>query len=156
MPISKPEPTDSGRVLSGAGLRPTRQRKVVFDVICGENDHPSAEVVHDRAKKKLEGISLATVYNCLESFVSAGLVRQLNFQRHSSRYCPITSENPHFAHFHCRRTGEIYDVVLSEKVRSLIESELPEGLVAEQIEISVAGRSSDDADFSPNTPIAKE
>ena len=156
MPISKPESSDASRVLTEAGLRPTRQRKVVYEVICSEKDHPSAEVVHDRAKKRMEGISLATVYNCLESFVSSGLVRQLNFQRQSSRYCPVLKDNPHFAHFHCRRTGNVYDVVLSEKIRKMIEEELPEGLRAEQVEITVAGKTDEENELSPNTPVFKE
>ncbi len=155
MPNSKPETTEIERILSDAGLRPTRQRKVVYEVICSEKDHPSAEVVHERAKKRMESISLATVYNCLESFVSNGLIRQLNFQRQSSRYCPFLEDNPHFAHFHCRRTGEVYDVVLSDKIRELIESELPEGLRAEQVEISVTGMTERGKQFSANTPVSK-
>jgi Fur family peroxide stress response transcriptional regulator len=156
MPLSKPESSQTAQVLNEAGLRPTRQRKVVYDVICSEKDHPSAELVHDRAKKRMDGISLATVYNCLESFVSSGLGRQLHFQRQSSRYCPVLKENPHFAHFHCRRTGSVYDVVLSEKIRELIESELPEGLRAEQVEINVAGTSDEMNQLSPNTPVCKQ
>ena len=155
MPSSKQEYSETARILSDAGLRPTRQREVVYEVICGEKDHPSAELVHERAKHRMDGISLATVYNCLESFVSSGLVRQLNFQRQPSRYCPFTEENPHFAHFHCRRSGRVYDVILSDRVRSLIESELPEGLHAEQIEVSMAGTLSSEADFSPNSPVSK-
>ncbi|MBC2601397.1 Fur family transcriptional regulator [Puniceicoccus vermicola] len=156
MPLSKPESSETAQVLNQAGLRPTRQRKVVYEVICSEKDHPSAEVVHERAKRRMDGISLATVYNCLESFVSSGLVRQLNFQRQSSRYCPVLKDNPHFAHFHCRRTGNVYDVVLSEKIRELIERELPEGLKAEQVEINVAGTTNETNELSPNTPVSKE
>ncbi|MFP4351436.1 MAG: Fur family transcriptional regulator [Puniceicoccaceae bacterium] len=155
MPQSKPEPSATARLLSGAGLRPTRQREVVYDVIRETGDHPCAEVVHERAKERFEGISLATVYNCLESFVSAGLVRQLNFQRQPARYCAVVGANPHFAHFHCRRTGEVYDVVLSGEVRAAIERELPDGLRAEQFEINVAGVSAEDSRLSPHVPLSK-
>jgi len=155
MSFSKPETSETARILSEAGLRPTRQRKVVYEVIVGEKDHPTADLVHERAKKKMEGISLATVYNCLESFVSAGLVRQLTHQRQPSRYCPFTDENPHFAHFHCRRSGSVYDVILPDEVLTLIKNELPEGLRAEQIEISVAGTIEGVTHLSPNTPISK-
>ena len=156
MPVSKPESTKTSKTLSDAGLRPTRQRKVVFDVICGEKDHPSAELVHERAKKQMAGISLATVYNCLDSFVACGLVRQLNFQRQPSRYCAFTEDNPHFAHFHRRGTGDVYDVILSERILKLIEEELPEGLRAEQIEVTMAGTIDETAKISPHTPISKK
>lgn len=155
MQVSKPEPSATASVLQGAGLRPTRQRKVVYEVIRGEGDHPSAEVVHERARQRMPGISLATVYNCLDSFVSRGLIRQLHFQRQSSRYCAVVEENPHFAHFHCRKSGQVFDIVLSDKVRRQIESELPSGLRAEQLEITVAGTAEEDAGLSPHTPLSK-
>jgi len=153
MNISNPESKQTTQnVLAAAGLRPTKQRRIVYEVICGESDHPTAELVHERARKRLEGISLATVYNCLESFSEKGLVRQLNFQRQSSRYCAVEDKNPHFAHFHCRDSGKVLDIVLSDKVREIIESELPEGLRAEQLEVSITGRASgaveDHATFS--------
>jgi len=154
--ISKTEPSTTNRLLADVGLRPTRQREVVYEVIREEKDHPSAEMVHDRAKKRMAGISLATVYNCLESFVSAGLVRQLNFQRHSSRYCPVLEDNPHFAHFHCRRTGKVYDVVLSGDVREMIKKELPDGLNMEQVEITVAGTTDTKNQLPPHTPLSKK
>lgn len=154
MPHSKPE-SNASAVLGEAGLRPTRQREVVFEVLRDASDHPSAEEVHERAKARIPGISLATVYNCLDSFAVRGLVRQLNFQRQSSRYCAVVEDNPHFAHFHCRRTGEVYDVVLSDRVRETIENELPDGLRAEDLEITVEGVSSADAGLSPHTPVTK-
>ncbi|MEM0966003.1 MAG: Fur family transcriptional regulator [Verrucomicrobiota bacterium] len=155
MSTSNSETISIGQLLADAGLRPTRQRKVVYEVIDEETDHPTAELVHERAKKKMAGVSLATVYNCLESFVAAGLVRQLNFQRQSSRYCPLNEGSRHFAHFLCRRTGNIFDVVLSDKIRGLIEKELPDGLRAEHVEISVAGTSAEDNQLSPHTPVSK-
>jgi len=150
MSVSKPESNESAdRVLDAAGLRPTRQRKIVYDVIREESDHPTAELVHERARQRMSGISLATVYNCLESFTSRGLIRQLNFQRQSSRYCAVEEKNPHFAHFHCRDSGTVLDVELSDRVKELIESELPDGLQAEQFEVTIAGRATDPAKSLP-------
>ncbi len=157
MPLSKPESTKSvDQTLSAAGLRPTRQRRVVYEVIREESDHPTAEMVYERSRQKMAGISLATVYNCLESFTARGLIRQLHFQRQSSRYCAVEEKNPHFAHFHCRKTGKILDIVLSDRVKQLIESELPSGLNAEQFEVSITGKTTGDAeDFSSFTPLTK-
>jgi len=142
--------------LEKAGLRGTKQREVVYEVLCEEQDHPSADVVYERARHKMPSISMATVYNCLESFVSAGLARQLNFQRQSSRYCPITDQNPHFAHFHCRKTGHIYDVELGRSVIEKIKAELPAGLHAQQVEISLSGETEEGLSFTPNSPIRNE
>lgn len=143
-------------LLEKAGLRGTKQRTVVYEVLCQEQDHPSADVVYERARQKMPSISMATVYNCLETFVSSGLVRQLNFQRQSSRYCPILDENPHYAHFHCRKTGNIYDVELGPNVIEKIKSELPPGLRAQQVEISLSGETDVGLSYTPNSPIKIE
>ncbi len=126
----------------------------MYEVLRRETDHPTAEQVHERARSLMPGISLATVYNCLDSFVAKGLVRQINFQRQSSRYCAVDDENPHFAHFHCRKSGAVYDIVLSDRVREMIEAELPKGLRAEKFEVNLAGVA-DGIDAEPHTPLSK-
>jgi Fur family peroxide stress response transcriptional regulator len=57
----------------------------------------------------LPTISLATVYNCLEALVQCNLIRQVNFDRGPTRYCP--NLHPH-AHFHDEVTGSTYDIDL--------------------------------------------
>lgn len=60
-----------------------------------------------RVQKKLPGISLATVYNCLETLAECGLVRAVNHDRQPSRYC--ANLDPH-AHFFCEQCGAVVDV----------------------------------------------
>ncbi|MEM1297331.1 MAG: transcriptional repressor, partial [Verrucomicrobiota bacterium] len=60
--------TDLERVRSESpaktpGIRMTKQRKVVYDVLMDEKDHPTATEVFLRSKERMSGISLATVYN---------------------------------------------------------------------------------------------
>jgi Fur family peroxide stress response transcriptional regulator len=123
--------------LAGNGLRATRQREVVYSVILGKRDHPTAEEIFSRVKARLSGISLATVYNCLETLVQCGLVRQVNFERESTRYCPNLSEH---AHFHDESTGRIHDIDLPADTTSRLRHLLPEGFEAASIELSFRGR----------------
>ncbi|MDA8990694.1 transcriptional repressor [Opitutales bacterium] len=74
--------------LKKKGLRSTKQRLCVYDVILEKKDHPTADDIFLRVRKKLPKISYATVYNCLETFVDCGLVKKINLDRSSSRYCP--------------------------------------------------------------------
>lgn len=126
--------------LARAGLRPTRQREVVYGVLQEHRDHPCANEVYLRAKARLSSISLATVYNCLELFVSSGIVRQLHFQRQSARFCPNEDSQPHFAHFHCEVTDRVVDVMLPGKVVKTVLQSLPDDYEAEHLEISFTGR----------------
>lgn len=68
--------TDALRRLKKADLRPTRQRlalgKLLFD---GGNRHVTAEHLHDEATRQNIRVSLATVYNTLNQFTAAGLLR---------------------------------------------------------------------------------
>ena len=47
----------------------TKQRAHVFSVILEKRDHPTADEIYARACTKMRTISLATVYNCLETLV---------------------------------------------------------------------------------------
>ena len=111
--------------LSHTGQRPTRQREHVFSVILEKRDHPTADEIYARARSGMPTISLATVYNCLDTLVESGLVRQVNFDREPTRYCPNLTQH---AHFYCKESGEVVDVDLPEKVIAQLKAALPKGL----------------------------
>jgi Fur family peroxide stress response transcriptional regulator len=122
--------------LIDSGLRPTPQREVVFKVILEKRDHPTADEIFARVKGQRPGISLATVYNCLETLVSCGLVRQVNLERAPTRYCPNLHQH---AHFHDEATGEIHDIDLPADVIGRLRDLLPARLAARSIELTFRG-----------------
>ena len=71
--------------IHGHGLRMTDQRRAVFDVLMGERDHPTAVEVFTRVRAKVQNISLATVYNCLDTLTACGLVKTVAHERESAR-----------------------------------------------------------------------
>jgi Fur family transcriptional regulator, peroxide stress response regulator len=122
--------------LTASGLRATPQRAVVFKIILEKRDHPTADEIFARVKHQLPTISLATVYNCLETLVQCGLVRQVNLERGATRYCPNLHEH---AHFHDEATGQIHDVDLPADVMSQLRDVLPPGFDANTIELTFRG-----------------
>lgn len=116
----------------GPEFRLTKQRREVYDVLCGERDHPTATEVFIRVKQRVPGISLATVYNCLETLAHSGLVKQVNLDRGPSRYCPNLKEH---GHFHCETCGTIHDVDLPESAMRV-----PRGYTISRMEISLRGQ----------------
>jgi len=123
--------------LHQVGLKPTRQREHVFSVLLTRRDHPTVEEVWQRSRAGSKGISLATVYNCLESFVRCGVVRAVNYEREPTRYCP--NLHPH-AHFKDAATGRVYDIELPGEVLDQLKGVLPADFQPEAIEISFHGR----------------
>lgn len=118
------------------GMRMTRQRSAIYEVLIAHRDHPTAGEVFDRAKRHIPGISLATVYNCLEALVQHGAVRQVNFERESSRYCPNLVEH---GHFHDENTGVIIDIPLKKGAKLSDLLDLPEGAQINNLEITLRG-----------------
>jgi Fur family peroxide stress response transcriptional regulator len=119
------------------GLRMTRQRQQVYETLLAHRDHPTATDVFLRVKPELPNISLATVYSCLEALVEHGLVRQVNFEREPSRFCPNLNQH---GHFQDRSSGTILDVNFKPGVCLADVFELPDGAIIQDIEINLRGR----------------
>jgi Fur family peroxide stress response transcriptional regulator len=133
---------DLTKRLTDSGLRPTPQREVVFKVIIEKRDHPTADEIYARVKMQMPTISLATVYNCLDTLVSCGLVRQVNLERGAMRYCP--NLHPH-AHFHDMASGTVHDIDLPADLIARLREILPPGFEATSVELTFRGKSSDNA-----------
>jgi Fur family peroxide stress response transcriptional regulator len=138
MPISENVDALSQR-LADSGLRSTPQREVVYNVLLKKRDHPTADEVYARVRTELPGISLATVYNCLETLVQCNLVRSVNFERGPTRYCP--NLRPH-AHFHDEQTGQTHDIDLPAQLIDQVKSILPNGYDPSSVEIIFRGKAS--------------
>ena len=123
--------------LADSGLRSTPQREIVYSVLLAKRDHPTADEVFARVKADLPTISLATVYNCLETLVQCNLVRSVNFERGPTRYCP--NLRPH-AHFHDEQSGSTHDIDLPPELLEQVKHVLPAGYDAKSIEITFRGK----------------
>ena len=129
------------RKLAQAGLRSTRQREVVYHAILSKRDHPTADEIFVRVKSAMPSISLATVYNCLDTLVQCRLVKQVHLERESTRYCPNLSEH---AHFHDDDTGKVFDVRLDQEILDKLASLLPQDFEPNSIDITFRGRSANE------------
>ena len=91
-----------------AGLRPTRQRLSLAHILFGAGDrHVSAESLHQEALAARINVSLATVYNTLNQFKTAGLLREVAFEGDRSFFDTNTSN--HF-HYFLEETGSLVDI----------------------------------------------
>jgi Fur family iron response transcriptional regulator len=80
-----------------AGLRPTRQRIALADLLFAKGDrHLSAEELHEEAQDAGVAVSLATVYNTLHQFTDAGLLRILAVEGAKTYFDTNTSDHHHF------------------------------------------------------------
>lgn len=84
--------------LTGAGLRPTRQRVTLATCLVGDgqNRHVTAESLFATVKTSGESVSLATVYNTLRAFCDAGLMQEVTVDGSKSYFDTNTHDHPHF------------------------------------------------------------
>jgi Fur family iron response transcriptional regulator len=83
--------------LRSAGLRPTRQRLALADILFGHGHrHISAETLHEEAMQRKVPVSLATIYNTLHQFTDAGLLREVALDGTKTYFDTNTTEHHHF------------------------------------------------------------
>ena len=134
----KPTGNHSGyeETISHSGHRLTPQRREVYDVLLAGGDHPTATEVFIRAKGRMSGISLATVYNCLETLVDCGLAKQVNVDREATRYCANLKEHGHFI---CERCNTVFDVPVVNGRRAEQIWKLPAKFIVNHSEMTLRG-----------------
>jgi Fur family peroxide stress response transcriptional regulator len=89
------------------GLKLTPQRLAVLQYLEGNKSHPSAEEIYRAVKRRFPTISLATIYNILESLKEKGLVQEINIDPYKKRFDPDTTSHHHLI---CTKCGRIVDI----------------------------------------------
>ncbi len=84
--------------LMRGGLRPTRQRLALANLLVGdgENRHVTAESLFASSTSAGERVSLATVYNTLRAFCDAGLMNEVVVDGSKSYFDTRMDDHPHF------------------------------------------------------------
>ena len=120
--------------LKAAGLRPTRQRIALARLLFAKGDrHVSAEQLHAEARAARVSVSLATVYNTLHQFHSAGLLREVLVEAGRSYF--DTNVGAHH-HVFDEKTGELIDIP-SDSIAFARFPEMPEGKRISRVEVVV-------------------
>lgn len=88
---------DAREMLRKFGLKATYQRIVLGSLLfSGEDRHVTAETLFEEAKTRYRPMSLATVYNTLNQFTEAGLLRRIGVDGSRSFFDTNPSEHHHF------------------------------------------------------------
>lgn len=72
--------------VKGAGLRLTKQRKVILRVLAGATDHPDANELYRRAYGIDGSVSLSTVYRTLRLLEDKGAIQRHAFDERRARF----------------------------------------------------------------------
>ena len=121
--------------LTGAGLRPTRQRLALAELLVGDgrNRHVTAESLHEAARLHDAPVSLATVYNTLRAFCEAGLMHEVTVDGSRSYFDTRTDEH---SHYYWEEDGRLTDAPNDAVVLSGAPL-LPEGAELDRIDVVI-------------------
>jgi len=95
------------RSLREAGLRITKPRRIILDILADMDGHPDANRIFELASRINSRISLATVYRTLKALERSGAI-----QRHAFGDGPARFENAqaeHHDHLIDIETGEVVE-----------------------------------------------
>ena len=88
------------------GMKATHQRMEIFRELAGSDQHPDAETVYKRVRKRVPSISRDTVYRTLSTLETEGLIRRTEVLGGPARFDPNTDRHHHFV---CTVCGAIKD-----------------------------------------------
>lgn len=95
-------------MIRAAHLRPTRQRLALARLLFDQGDrHVTAEQLHNEALAAQVPVSLATVYNTLHQFVTAGLLHEVVINPGRSYFDTNISDHHHFFY---EDSGKLQDI----------------------------------------------
>jgi Fur family iron response transcriptional regulator len=120
--------------LRGAGLRPTRQRLALARLLF-ENGHRhvSAEQLHGEALASSVRVSLATVYNTLHQFTTAGLLTEVVVEPGRS-YFDTNIDDHH--HFFFEDSGLLQDIPGDRVVVNDLPTP-PDGMAVRRVDVII-------------------
>lgn len=119
-------------------INPTHQRIEIAYALFSRGEHVSADQVLVSVNDRHAETSKATVYNTLNLFLQKGLIREVIVDPDRVFYDPNT--RPHH-HLYNVDTGELTDID-ADAIEISGLPHLPEGMVAEGVEIIVRVRAS--------------
>jgi Fur family iron response transcriptional regulator len=116
------------------GLRPTRQRMALAELLYRPGDrHVTAEQLHSEALSADVAVSLATIYNTLNQFTEAGLLREVVVEAGRSYFDTNVSDHHHFF---LVDSGDLVDIP-GENVAVATMPDAPSGMSVERVDVII-------------------
>ncbi len=124
--------------LQQRGMRLTRQRKILLDLIDQSGQHLDADRLYQLAREKDPKLNRVTVYRTLKLLKAGGLVDELDLMHHDGdqHYYETRLKQEH-AHVICLRCGKIEEFFgdLLQEMRDQIESHFGFKIVLARTEV---------------------
>jgi Fur family ferric uptake transcriptional regulator len=103
-------------------MRMTKQRRLILEELRNRNNHPTADLIYEKVRKKLPKISLGTVYRNLEILTCLGEIQTLELSGCQKRYDGVPHKHYHIRCLHCGRVDDAPIAPLQQLEDALYEA----------------------------------
>jgi Fur family transcriptional regulator, stress-responsive regulator len=129
---------NGGDRLRSRGLRVTRPRLTVLDVLGESGTHLDVDEITARVRQRLDSVSVQAVYDVLAALTRAGLARRIAPAGGAARYEARAGDNHH--HLVCRQCGLITDVDCAAGATPCLDPIDAAGFIVDEAEVTYWGR----------------
>ncbi len=132
----------SGQELAQAvrsrGLKLTRQRRLVLEVLENSRGHLDAETVFTKARERDKRVGIATIYRTLALFKRIGLAEEHNLGEDHGHFEAADKAKPHF-HFTCIKCGKVVEFESPQILRTTQSLCEKKGLLVTDVQLHFSG-----------------
>ncbi len=128
--------------ISEAGLKVTPQRVAVAKAL-QELNHPTVDEIYSEVSTTIPGLSLATVYNVLDVFISKAIVEKVKNDADKMRYDLITEHHHHMYDNQSNRVEDYFDPDLDRLLQQYFEQKQIKGFKLKQVKLQIMGEFDD-------------
>ncbi len=123
------------RTLREAGVRITRPRRIILQILSEYDDHPDARAIFRRAVRIDDSISLSTVYRTMKLLEDKGAIQRHSFEGGPSRFEHVPQH--HHDHLIDIETGDVVEFASDriEKLQEEIARDLGYEIVHHRLEL---------------------
>lgn len=94
--------------------RSTAQLVATYEAVASSKDHPTADQVLERVRRKVPRVSLGTIYRNLEKLRLQGRIRMVRLAGGGAHYDAVMDEHDHFT---CESCGVVTDLEKTTRKR---------------------------------------
>ncbi len=93
----------------------TDNRNTILDLVLHAGSHPTADDIYQQLRSNGRRVTLATVYNNLNTLCEEGSIQRVSFNERSERY----DKPDRHDHLVCKSCGKISDISLEDFTKML-------------------------------------
>ena len=103
---------DFAAVCRRQGIKATRQRLEILRELAATGEHPDAETIFRRVRKRIPAVSLDTVYRTLRMLEEKGVIARVPSMKDRARFDANLDRHHHFVCAVCGRIDDFYSAAL--------------------------------------------